>query len=102
MEKTHETKKRYQAMKAWLKAAAIDIHAGKAEFKDRQRNGKNPFQKLEKYGMWVDGLSNDYRHRHIAYSELRGHTRDQIEKPAEDNLPDEDLISKYKLQILEG
>jgi len=38
----------------------------------------------------------EYRHRHIALSELRGRSRDEIENPRECNLPKERLIKKYK------
>ena len=40
--------------------------------------------------------SRKYRHMHIAYCELRGRTRDQIEKPREGNEPDEKLIQTIK------
>lgn len=36
------------------------------------------------------------RHMHIAYCELRGTPRECIERPAEDNKPNEYLIEKYK------
>lgn len=38
----------------------------------------------------------DARHMHIAYCELRGRTREQIEQPAEDNLPSQSHIDFYK------
>jgi len=38
----------------------------------------------------------EYRHNHIAYCELRGRTRIQIEKCAPDNKPDEDRITMLK------
>jgi len=37
-----------------------------------------------------------FRHQHIAYCELRGRTRDQIEVPREDNKPDQDWIDRLK------
>jgi hypothetical protein len=40
--------------------------------------------------------TRDYRHHHIAYCELRGRTRDQIEKPREDNKPNEYEINRIK------
>jgi len=43
-----------------------------------------------------DWDSVTFRHQHIAYCELRGRTRDQIEKPGEDNEPNEDWITKLK------
>jgi hypothetical protein len=40
--------------------------------------------------------SRDYRCYHIAYCELRGKTRDQIEKPNEFNKPNENKIALIK------
>jgi len=42
-------------------------------------------------------LSQVYRSHHIAYCELRGRMRDEIEKPAENNIPNEQLISNLKV-----
>ena len=47
------------------------------------------------------GLSYEFRHNHIAYCELRGRTRDQIEKPADCNLPNEVYIEKIKSKWME-
>ncbi len=42
----------------------------------------------------------EYRHKHIAYCQLRGRLREQIERPASWNLPNEDyileLMEKYR------
>jgi len=46
----------------------------------------------------VEWDSVKFRHQHIAYCELRGKTRDQIEVPAEDNEPDQDWIDRLKLE----
>ena len=48
---------------------------------------------------FIPGLINTVylaRHLNIAWGELRGRTRDQIEKPAKDNLPNEEYVSKLK------
>lgn len=37
-----------------------------------------------------------FRHHHIAYCEFRGRSRDEIEKPAEDNRPNEKDIKLIK------
>ena len=37
-----------------------------------------------------------FRHNHIAYCELRGRTRSQIEVPRDGNEPSESLIEKIK------
>ena len=46
-------------------------------------------------------VSQEYRHSHIAYCELRGRTRDQIEKPREGNEPNESHIEAIKKRIRE-
>ena len=102
MERTIETKKRYLAMKGWLKEAAIDIRQGKLELKVRLRTGEGPDHVSDKYKYSVYSLSYHYRHKHIAYSELRGRTRESIERPGEFNQPNESLIEKYKKEVMEG
>jgi len=42
-----------------------------------------------------------FRHQHIAYCELRGRKRKQIEIPREDNEPDEDWIDRIKKELQE-
>lgn len=41
-------------------------------------------------------LKPGFRHAHIAYCELRGTAREDIERPAEGNEPDEAAISQVK------
>jgi len=43
-----------------------------------------------------DWDSVTFRHQHIAYCELRGRLRDQIEIPAKNNKPDQDWINNIK------
>jgi hypothetical protein len=53
---------------------------------------------LEKIPMFSPSshtLKHLFRHIHIAASTLRGRTREQIERPRENNLPNESLIKKY-------
>ena len=76
-------------MKEWIKANTIIIRQLKADYKEYQRGNKE-------YPTGVGPLRWDFRHRLIAYSEMRGRTREQIEKPAMHNLPNERLIEKYK------
>ena len=45
-------------------------------------------------------LKYTYRHQHIAYCELRGRERHQIEVPAPDNLPNDSYIEKIKNEWL--
>ena len=51
----------------------------------------------EKYSRWFN-YSHEYRLRHIAYSELRGRSRDEIEKPKHKKLTsfDEKVIQRHK------
>ena len=51
-----------------------------------------------KYGVvpHLDELSHAYRHNHIVYCEARGRKREEIERPASDNKPDEVYIEKLK------
>ncbi len=53
-----------------------------------------------------EGLSSEverytFRHQHIAYCELRGRARWQIEKPADHNKPDERYINTIKQEYIE-
>jgi hypothetical protein len=78
-------------LKQWLKTEGSRIKAIRNEHKNNQR--------LNNYNGLMCKLfmvSRDYRHHHIAYSELRGHTRSEIENPREDNLPNEDRILSIK------
>ena len=45
-------------------------------------------------------LRIEFRHNHIAYCEVRGKTREQIEIPRENNRPNEDKINKIKEEII--
>ena len=89
------TIRKIDELKAIVKDKAAAIKKGRAELKTMQRKGK-----VE--ACWTMSglreLSWDYRHYHIAYSELRGRTRDQIEKPREDNKAWESYINKIKTQ----
>jgi len=79
-------------LKNWLKTATIEIRISKNLYKDSQRNYKSDPRNL-----WnLQKLQREYRHKHIAYSELRGKTRVQIEIPRQGNEPNESLIQQYK------
>ena len=110
-------------MKEWLRTSATEIKIRRTMHKQYQRDG------LENSNQWVDGhwvcskprhlvnkysnnlnelwkLKREYRHRHIAYSELRGKTRSQIEAsyPYEGQSiyvkPNEKRIQKIKNEII--
>jgi len=98
-----------RAEKEWLKETAIEIRNTRKEWKENQRefhfmappstmnweeNMRQrakmwaPFRKLYK-------LSREYRHRHIAYSLVRGNLYYEIERTVrEDNKPDMTLVTK--------
>lgn len=94
--------KKLQELKNWLKTAATEIRVRKNLYKDHQRKGYFAFGwNTPEYKEWIRN-SNDlanlrwvYRHSHIAYSELRGKTRNQIESKC--NIPaKEQLIKELK------
>ena len=80
-------------LKNYLKKLAVEIREYKRKHKEVQRqNGGGG----SKYIGEIYYRQTMYRHHHVAYSELRGRTRDQIEKPKEDNKPNETLITQIK------
>ena len=68
------------------------------EIKETRRIHKENQRSINDNGlMWtLYKISQEYRHHHIAYSELNGKIRDQIEKPRYNNLPNEDKIQGIK------
>ena len=83
-------------LKNYLKAKAQEIRENRAEYKRQQREDGYSYMKED-----VEALSYDYRNHHIAYSEMRGRTRDQIERPGENNEPDELWIENIKAEYTE-
>ena len=45
--------------------------------------------------------SVEFRHNHIAYCELRGRKRSEIERPAEHNEPNEHWVERIKKKLQE-
>ena len=86
-------KKNLADLKTQLKEWAFSIKSNKPLFKQAQRDGSDLKSDLE---MQLWRLKFEYRHHHIAYCEMRGRTRDQIEKPGEFNKANEDRIAKVK------
>lgn len=78
-------------LKQWLKTEGLRIKETRNKHKNKQRLNNN-----NELMCYLFSMSRDYRHYHIAYSELRGHTRSEIENPREDNLPNEDWIVSIK------
>lgn len=76
-------------LKSYLKELAERIKSTKIKCKEYQKSHCG-----SDCGLFFDiwNLKREYRHHHIAYCTIRGTDRDKIEKPAEDNLPDETYI----------
>lgn len=86
------TVKTVRDLKRILKGIATEIQVKRPLFRNEQRTHVSHTVSIYE----LLGLSDDFRHKHIAYCELRGRTRDQIEKPHENNLPDENRIKEIK------
>ena len=84
-------------LKYLLKDLGKEIRLEKELLKERHRNKQYNYTNDTK----VLRLKYQYRHKHIAYSELRGRTRKEIEKPSDTNLPNEKLIEELKKQYSE-
>ena len=74
------------------KKTATEIKSTRYKFKETQRNGKTNYTLLRK----LHDLRYEYRHHHIAYCELRGRTRDEIENPRDNNYPNDRYIQLLK------
>lgn len=92
--------KKIYELKALLKEKASYIRQSRNEACVLKKDGKG-WQAHEIHISLIPN-SNEYRHYHIAYCELRGRTRDQIEKPREGNSPNESKINKIKELYSEG
>jgi hypothetical protein len=90
--KKKEEQKTIFDLKQYLKPIAKKIRENKNRRKLDKR-GDTPLWEIESI---IFDLRLNYRHHHIAYCELRGRIREQIEKPGEYNLPSESIIKKVK------
>lgn len=85
--------KNYQTLKQELKQLASELHDDKAEIKATQKENGSGAASIQQYR--IHYKKRDCRHKHIAYSMMRGRTYEQIEpKCREDNKPDQDLIRR--------
>lgn len=84
---------KYIKLKSELKKLAKEIRYWKSKRK-LDRRGNFSLQNIETS---VRTRKYEFRHKHIAYCQLRGRLRIQIEQPASDNLPNE----KYIEEIME-
>ncbi len=78
------------------KAIAEHIKQFRVRRKEAALEDLGPYKYKGSIPSWR--LSMEYRHRHIAYCELRGVERSRIEQPSEFNKPNERLITKFKEQ----
>ena len=81
-------------LKMSLKEMASEIKKGRIEARLLKQNGKGPAAHLIHNELMFNSL--EFRCYHIAYCELRGRTRDQIEKPRKDNIPNQKTIDRIK------
>ena len=94
------TKQQYLDLKQELKDLALYIKVTKYNSRCNSTNNRKtlPTDKLNpNINCSTVFASYEYRHKHIVISLMRGKTREQIEKPKENNLPNE----KYISQLLE-
>jgi len=89
-----EKTKVFKAMKEVTKAITLQIKTSKNLVNQLMREGKSSWK--EKYQL--DDLRCEFRHFHIARCEMRGRTRDEIEKPGENHLPNEEKINNIKFE----
>jgi len=86
-----EKKKNFKTLKEELKEMAVKIKETKIETKDTQKKGE--YAGSLQYALLK--FRREYRHKHIAYSLMRGRSYEQIEpKCREGNEPNKDLIQE--------
>jgi hypothetical protein len=86
----HTKKEELKNYITWLQR---DIKKDKVLIAQRSRAG----QEIGNIASNLCHKQTRFRHYQIAYSELQGRKREQIEKPAYDNRPDERTIRRIKL-----
>ena len=79
-------------LKLKLKGMAEDIKKSNVVLKEAQRGDYGSSNLM--FNLYIKRL--DFRYHHIAYCELRGRTREQIEKPREHNEANELTILNIK------
>ncbi len=85
---------RYPKLKSELKELAREIKYWKPKRKLKNR-GNNLLSDIH---FKLRQRKYEFRHRHIAYCELNGRKREEIERPALDNLPNEDYVESIKVK----
>ena len=90
-----------QKIKEEQKVLAEDIKQLRLRRKPKRREELGPYELKNKTTKQKWNLSYHYRHIHIAYCELRGRKRDQIEQPASDNPANESIIQDVKTKWID-
>ncbi len=90
-------KELFKQIKEQQKILASRLTELKRSRKQDKRNGRSLWNIED--DIWH--LKNDFRHRHITYCEMRGRTRDQIERPREDNPASQSWIDDLKKRWME-
>ena len=82
-------------LKMYLKETAEQIRTTRSQYKQAQRAS---LIQVANKSLWkLHDLQYEYRHHHIAYCELRGKTREQIEAKVRDNhVANESYIKQLK------
>lgn len=85
--------KNFKVLKEELKQLAVELHSEKIDLKKNQREGAIVAACALQYSILKNRM--DCRHKHIAYSMMKGRTYEQIEpKCKEDNKPNMDLVKR--------
>jgi type I site-specific restriction-modification system R (restriction) subunit len=86
-----EALKNYQTLKQELKQLAVELKTDKIDIKNTQKECGPGSASILQYQ--IRKKKHIYRHKHIAYSMMRGRTYEQIEsKCRENNKSDQNLI----------
>lgn len=82
-----------EALKKEQKQRAIDLKENKNGHRNSQRQGD--WVAADTHLCEVFSLKKEYRHKHIAYSIMRGRKYEEIERTCrDDNKPDFDYVDK--------
>ena len=90
---------KYRELKNILKQKAVDLHELKHDIKETQINNGSASAAGLQYELYKDKAW--YRHRHIAYSMLRGRKYEEIERTCHED-PDWTLIEEVKREYAEA
>lgn len=85
----------HQKTKNYLKELAVRIR----EYKNRRKLDNRGELALYTIENIIEKDKYEYRHTHIAYCELKGRKREEIEKPYDYNQANEKYISQIKEKI---